>query len=150
MTAIKEVLESMQSIIGVMDEDTQYIVTHVRMGRRVPLRLMEVQGSTNRDQFELEILTRYTKVCADKGCVEPELLLEVFMFIAEEKGLKDLAVVVYKQPSTLQIIENAQLLIPFKDWASVQTPPTETEEKPKTTKFKKKHIYIYICISKQC
>lgn len=117
MDYVKQTLvSSIQSIIGTSEGNMHYIATHVRRGKRVPLRLLEIQGARGRKDFELETLRRYTSLCVQRGEIHSYFLMEVFMLMAVEKGLKEVGVVFHQRLSPTQIVDTAEQVYPLKDW----------------------------------
>lgn len=117
MDYVKQTLvASIQSIIGTSEGNMHYIATHVREGKRVPLRLLEIQGAKGRRAFELETLRRYTALCVQRGETHNYFLMEVFMLMAVEKGLKEVGVVLHQRLTPTQIVASAEQVFPLKDW----------------------------------
>lgn len=117
MDYVKQTLvSSIQSIIGTSEGNMHYIATHVRDGKRVPLRLLDIQGARGRRAFELETLRRYTTLCVQRGETHSYFLMEVFMLMAVERGLKEVGVVLHQRLTPTQIVASAEQVFPLKDW----------------------------------
>lgn len=117
MDYVKQTLvSSIQSIIGTSEGNMHYIATHVRKGDRVPLRLLDIQGARGRRAFELETLRRYTALCVSRGETHSYFLMEVFMLMAVEKGLKEVGVVLHQRLTPSQIVASSKQVFSLNDW----------------------------------